>query len=358
MINHATRNHLVTQTLIDFLYGPWFDSVQLIALNSGFESEDWQRAKKITETLVHTYQPTDNEDEDVAKITQHLYRVIEHLPGEIKSLLVALAHNTALAESALQVIELDHVSIVSGQALTYTEFEPLESDDAVLINSKVGKILLRKVEFLEVGQWFTFTEGERDNKGAVCIKLVLKLDDVRQLLFTNRNGMKVLQKSYEEFAYYLSSHTVKILHREGGFTSTYKIYLEGLITEYKKHQQLIAKRRIEVEEQYIERKVAIDTALSEAKQLTKDREAADREKSILSKQSQLEVAKAEAGKTESILRLCIDLPDKDPIFLVGEVMWKRLDPSTDCIHLGFLLFESDDSNIEEWKLWMADALNQ
>ncbi|MFT7687992.1 MAG: hypothetical protein ACI9FB_003350 [Candidatus Azotimanducaceae bacterium] len=58
----------------------------------------------------------------------------------------------------------------------------------------------------------------------------------------------------------------------------------------------------------------------------------------------------------SILRLCIDLPDKDPIFLVGEVMWKRPDPDSDSIRLGFLLFESDDSNIEEWKLWMADAL--
>jgi len=60
---------------------------------------------------------------------------------------------------------------------------------------------------------------------------------------------------------------------------------------------------------------------------------------------------------ESILRLCIDIPDKDPIFLVGEVMWKRPDPDSDGIRLGFLLFESDDSNIEEWKLWMADALN-
>ena len=59
----------------------------------------------------------------------------------------------------------------------------------------------------------------------------------------------------------------------------------------------------------------------------------------------------------SILRLCIDLPDKEPIFLVGEVMWKRPDPGTDCTRLGFSLFESDDSNIEEWKLWMADALN-
>jgi len=59
----------------------------------------------------------------------------------------------------------------------------------------------------------------------------------------------------------------------------------------------------------------------------------------------------------SILRLCIDLADKDPIFLVGEVMWKRPDPGTDCIRFGFLVFESNDSNIKEWKLWVSNALN-
>lgn len=159
MINHATQNHLVTKTLIDFLYGPWFDSVQLIVLNGGIESDDWRRAKKITETLVLTYQTIDPKKKGATRRQQHLYSVIEDLPNEIKSLLVALTHNTAIAESALQVIESDHVTIVSGQALDYVEFEPLESDDLTLINSKVCKILLRKVKALEVGQWFTFTEG-------------------------------------------------------------------------------------------------------------------------------------------------------------------------------------------------------
>ena len=59
----------------------------------------------------------------------------------------------------------------------------------------------------------------------------------------------------------------------------------------------------------------------------------------------------------SILRLCIDLPDREPIFLVGEVMWKRPDPESDGVRLGFLLFESDDSDIADWKLWVAEMLN-
>lgn len=59
----------------------------------------------------------------------------------------------------------------------------------------------------------------------------------------------------------------------------------------------------------------------------------------------------------AILRLCIDMPDKDPIFLVGEVKWKRADTATGGIRLGFLLFESDDSDIANWKQMIADMLN-
>ena len=59
----------------------------------------------------------------------------------------------------------------------------------------------------------------------------------------------------------------------------------------------------------------------------------------------------------AILRLCIDMPGKDPIFLVGEVKWKRADTATGGICLGFLLFESDDSDIAAWKQWVADMLD-
>lgn len=59
----------------------------------------------------------------------------------------------------------------------------------------------------------------------------------------------------------------------------------------------------------------------------------------------------------AILRLCIDMPDKDPIFLVGEVKWKRADTATGGIRLGFMLFDSDDSDIAEWKHLIADMLS-
>ncbi len=58
----------------------------------------------------------------------------------------------------------------------------------------------------------------------------------------------------------------------------------------------------------------------------------------------------------SIFRLCIDLRDADPIYLVAEVMWNRPDPDTDGFRIGFLLFESDDTDIQRWKKLMDDML--
>jgi len=58
----------------------------------------------------------------------------------------------------------------------------------------------------------------------------------------------------------------------------------------------------------------------------------------------------------SIFRLCIDLKDSEPIFLVAEVKWQRPDPETDAFRIGFSLFESDDTDIKRWKELLADML--
>ena len=63
----------------------------------------------------------------------------------------------------------------------------------------------------------------------------------------------------------------------------------------------------------------------------------------------LQVVVDDAMPAGSIFRLCIDLKDADPMFLVAEVRWQRPDPETDGFRVGFLLFESDDTDIQRWK---------
>ena len=70
----------------------------------------------------------------------------------------------------------------------------------------------------------------------------------------------------------------------------------------------------------------------------------------------LQVILDEEISVDSILRLCIDLKDAEPIFLVGEVKWKRPDAETGGYRIGFLLFESDDTDIQRWKELVAELL--
>lgn len=70
----------------------------------------------------------------------------------------------------------------------------------------------------------------------------------------------------------------------------------------------------------------------------------------------LQVVLDEDIEAGSIFRLCVDLPDAEPIFLVGEVKWRRPDPASDAYRIGFLLFESDDTDIKRWKETVADLL--
>mgnify|MGYP003662909039 FL=1 len=294
LINKHARNKHVTESLTNFLRGPWYDSLQLLVNEKGIRSEEWQRAGALTETILWTYQPIDPDAEGAEQEKQRLYRLIEHLPGEVRQLLVALAHNTDGVEAALESLEVDHVALVSGLTPDYIEFEPLTSEQTSS-KSTVSRVLLRKVNELTSGQWFSHTEGDHIQ----LIKLVLKLDDVNQLLFTNRNGMKVMQKSFDEFAYDLSSHVVKSINPDAAFSSTFSTYYQGLINELRKHRKLIAERKAEVDRLDEDRKKAQQKAQLEAKQLSLDKEEAERSRQEALKLSRLASARAEAEKSEN-----------------------------------------------------------
>ena len=216
----------------------------------------------------------------------------------MKELLVALEHNTHATESALKTLENEQVTIVSGISPEYVEFESIPSESTE-VHSTVSRVLLRKVQELTPGQWFSYTDGDQ----VQLIKLVLKLDDVKQLLFTNRNGMKVMQKSFDEFAYYISSHVVRVINPEAAFSSTFKTYYQGMIDELKKHRQLINDRKAEVDRLDEERKQAQKKALAEAQKLVIDKEEAEQARAAALKAAQLEHAKAEASKLENADRL-------------------------------------------------------
>ena len=56
----------------------------------------------------------------------------------------------------------------------------------------------------------------------------------------------------------------------------------------------------------------------------------------------------------SILRLCVDMKNLDPIFLIGEVKWVQPDAETDGFLIGLLLFEAENTDTQIWEKVIAD----
>jgi len=313
MLNAEMKDNQLPLSISEFLQGPWCDSLQLMLIQHGIESDQWQRACKITETLIWTLQPVEleeieEEDEKAEQkeakneeTRQRLYRIIEHLPNEIHELLVALKHHTDKAEAALSDIEMEHIKIMSGQKPVYKEFTLLDCEEDLFSGlTTISKSLLNRVSKLEPGQWF-FHEDGRDQ--ATRIKLALKLDDIHQLLFTNRNGLKALQKSFEEFAYHLSSAAAKPLTSKAVISSTLKATLQQIVSEHQiKRKKLQQAKQQSVKEQSAKEAARIKE-LEEAKALAIEKQAAEKKRAEKARQEQLQSAREEAEKAENVEKL-------------------------------------------------------
>ena len=71
--------------------------------------------------------------------------------------------------------------------------------------------------------------------------------------------------------------------------------------------------------------------------------------------SGLQVLTDEEIAAGSILRLCVDLKDDQPIFLVAEARWHRPDKATGGYRMGFRLFASDDTDTRRWQQYIENC---
>lgn len=297
-LNAAMENRSLPRPIIEFLQGVWLDSLQLILTRQGLQSEQWLQATKLTETLIITVQPSDSSAGQTASAkppadtslsvdvkiekgveafpkkdtnaatesstpaaaeatiaTQDLYRIIEHLPEELRGSLVSLEHNAAAADAELSSIESVHIDIMKGEPPPAYEFELITTDEGLLEeNTSVSQALLAPVEKLVPGQWFIYSEEGQPSRH---IKLTLKVNELKQLLFTNRTGVKVLQVNFDELAYLISTETVRALPQFGAISQSLRSNLTNLVKrqvtkekviEAKTRKRAAAKRKKEMEE--------------------------------------------------------------------------------------------------------------
>jgi len=291
MINTEVAGKKISVSVGKFLSGLWCDALQFLLIHHGHESDEWQRARKLTERLVWTTQPIDGKDEESL---QKLYRLTEQLPNEIHKLLTDLEYANESVEVSLAELEAEHINIMTGLGMKYDDFTPLDYEDDLFNSSiMVSHLLLDQVNHLKPGQWFLF---EQSNGRTIRIKLILKLDDVHQLLFTNNNGVKALQKGFEKFAYFLSSNAAEMLPVKPPFQTTVKSKLKQVVDEYNVQQKRLEAAKNQAEKDDIMREIVRKREIIEAKSSARRSKATQRHREAAARRELLKKAKQEADR--------------------------------------------------------------
>ena len=278
IINDKMQGKVIPAAVVQFLQSHWHDSLILLLVNSDNLQAKYHRLNKLTETLIWTFQPFEQGDNDTQ---QKIYRLIGSLQQELNDNTVSLKHQPEKLEQVLASIEAEHLKILKGETVTGSEFTPLENTNPLNAgNTKISGTLIKKVGQIKEGQWFSHDMDDQQQR----IKLLIKLSDSQQLLFSNHSGIKACQYSFEELAYKLSNNSIKPLPDQCRIEQTASLLLENLIKIQQQKQQKIAAHEAEqqrLQQEQAKREQARLKALAEAQALKKQQAEAEQQRQAL-----------------------------------------------------------------------------
>ncbi len=211
MINAALEKYLTPDEIGGFIKGPWYTSAQLLLLKFGAGSEQWEKMSATTETLLDSFQSTEEADE---ARRQHIFEVVTQLPKEMRRWLLSLHHDTEAVNEAMGLVEFAHLRILRRQPLALQQIPAIIVEIDHVISDESRSPAGAMTNWPE-RQWFSV---ETSNDGTVRMQLALKMEPSQQLVFTNLAGIKVLQLSYTEFNRLITQDKVKALHSGASFS--------------------------------------------------------------------------------------------------------------------------------------------
>ncbi len=259
---------LVSVCLLNDLVG----ELKLLLVKEGLNSSSWLRWKKMLETIVALYRQGAVSESDAANKT-----LLHNISDELTQLVEESLPQVAPFEDFINQIGFDFTQFALGNDVEGLDHcKQIELPGTLDgIEKQVSQSLLNKVKGIAEGQWFLYTE-DNEEECKRC-KLLLSLPDYDQLLLSNFVGQKVLATSYENFAYLLSSKSIRPIFQSSMTLRAVSLTLDKLLENFSELQEaseseskrkaLEAKKteaRIKEEEAERERQEAAAKAKAEA----------------------------------------------------------------------------------------------
>lgn len=198
LINLRCEGRVLPAEIVDFIHGPWRDSLRLICLNDGQQSTAWREAVRATNNLVRSCAPIERDEQ-----RQQAYKLMDEVPQQVAACLRSLSHQPAQISHWLDLIGHVHLRVLQGQPIAWvsvSQLAMLQPMHGVAV--QVQSELHAMARGCAPGQWFHVqAEGEETQR---C-KLTAWLPDTDCALFINWLGQRVACHSSDELAVALAS---------------------------------------------------------------------------------------------------------------------------------------------------------
>jgi len=231
-INHTTKGNKLPLVVSSCLLNQLANEIKLLLVRSGLESPVWIRWKKLLETIVSLYKNGPAAESDTANKT-----LLHKLPDELSQLVEESMPKSNQFEDFINQIGFDFTQFALGKEVEGLDFcKQLELPGMLEgIDKQVSQSLLNKVKHIKEGQWFLYKD-EASGADKRC-KLLLSLPDFDQLLLSNFVGQKVLSTNYENFAYLLSSKSVRPISQSSMTQKVISQVLSELLEKFAELQE-------------------------------------------------------------------------------------------------------------------------
>lgn len=286
-LNQALAGRPVGAEVAVALREDWFAAMQWVLLSEGEQGPLWQRVKRTTGSLRWTLSPEISEDS-----RNQLYRVVAQVSDEIGALAPLVVHDAAARDRITAAIDAEHLRVLRNEPRETLPFAAVDAGDMLADGSAaLSEHLLARVQALATGAWLAWREGNVTRR----IRLLLKQEDTRQLLFVNWLGARALSCSWEALALQLASGDAEALPA----TDPLAECIAAVTTELLARQQRAQQDKLE----------ALRAARQQAAAEARAREAA-RQKALAEAQA-LEAVRHEAQRRAAEAQQLADLATRN-----------------------------------------------
>lgn len=231
-IQRRTRGYDLPEVVHKLLGDAWSKVLFLAYLKSGEEGSDWRQKLEVVDRLIASVQPQRS-----AEARRRQLLEIPQLLQDLREGLNAILFNPYEMNQLFKQLEAEHVRCLAASteqqpvptppapqaaaACEAPEPEPEPEPDPALLSQ------LQKVDELPLGTWLEFSQGDGP---ALRAKLSARLNDGQQLVFVNRVGFKMLERSREDVAKALRHGEAVILDDDQLFDRALEAVIANLRT--------------------------------------------------------------------------------------------------------------------------------